>query len=209
MLHGVRGGGQPKRPTQHGATVANDIRCFLGRSGLQAGDGRKRFVSSREDSSPSGTASKPQPWWQRHQQFESRCPFSAQVQQRQHNPQAVKRQSNEICPSMRVVAIDATSGGRQMAQKKSQPCKKKTHGTSPDWKSNVEAHTDPRLRTLHCAVRHMGVCEHTQLHSRHAVSIDFFRSLRPPFVHQFLGRSAMRCAKECSHTHSHIAWQRF
>ena len=87
--------------------------------------------------------------------------------------------------------------------------KKKTRGTSPDWKSNVEAHTDPRLRTLHCAVRHMGVCEHTQLHSRHAVSIDFFRSLRPPFVHQFLGRSAVRCAKECSHTHSHIAWQRF
>ena len=80
-LHGVHGGGQPKRPTQNGATTANVMGCFLGRSGLQAGDGRKRFRSSTEDSSPSGTASKPQPWWQRDQQFGSRCPFSAQVQQ--------------------------------------------------------------------------------------------------------------------------------
>ena len=80
-LHGVHGGGQPKRPTQHGATVANDIRCFLGRTGLQAGDARKIIVFFTEDTLQSGAESKPQPRWQRDEQVGSRHRFSAQVQQ--------------------------------------------------------------------------------------------------------------------------------
>ena len=114
---------------------------------------------ARKNSSPSSTASKPQPWWQRDQQIGSRCPFSAQAQETAQSTgcQETKQRNLSInaCLCHRRHKWSKTDG-----TKKSYSCKK-THRTSSHRKSNVEVHTDPRLRTLHCVVRQWRLRAHT------------------------------------------------